>query len=513
MAARDILLLYLAVAFGLDVAFASIAVHGRRVEYLINPLGVDIPHPRFSWEISSTVGPSLASRGEHPVACQVLVYTAVGLVWDSGKIPYDGVGGVSYNGSALTSDTSYYWNVTTWLNTGQTAASSASSWFRTGLASADWKSAWITGNSSGMLFRKDFKLSGFSSASLFVAGLGYNEVYINGQKLGDHKLDAAWTDYAAKVYYSSFDAAPLLRADAPNTIGVTLGNGWFFPPYLPTKAPPQLLLQLHVDGAPIVLSDTSWRTARGPIIEDSLYNGEHFDGRRAQDLTGWASPGFVEGAISWANASLASSEANKARLASQLFEPIKHISVLPALTVRSPTPGVQVFDFGQNLAGVTRLKLQAGQCACGQNITVRHAEVLLHPPYGPADGTLYTKNLRGAQQTDVYTCAGAGQDEEYTPTFTQHGFRYASVQVDGSTFSLSQEQLVAVEMHSAVQPRGSLTFGPTTTPHGNSANVRSSNSTEGGDGTLDVLNGIHHAVVWSQKGNLMGLPTGNNSVQ
>jgi alpha-L-rhamnosidase len=95
------------------------------------------------------------------------------------------------------------------------------------------------------------------------------------------------------------------------------------------------------------------------------------------------------------------------------------VRALPPRAATAPTPGAQVFDFGQNLAGVVRLRLRAGQCARGANVTIRHGEALMHPPYGAADGTLYTANLRGAKATDVYTCAGGVAPEEYAPTFTQ----------------------------------------------------------------------------------------------
>ena len=83
---------------------------------------------------------------------------------------------------------------------------------------------------------------------------------------------------------------------------------------------------------------------------------------------------------------------------------------------------VQVFDFAQNMAGVVRLS--GLRCTAGTNITLRHAELLMHPPYGNYDGsTIYVGNLRGAKATDVYTCRGDPAGESYVPTFTQHGFR------------------------------------------------------------------------------------------
>ena len=262
-----------------------------------------------------------------------------------------------------------------------------------------------------------------------------------------------------------------------------------------TKAsPPQILLQLIVDGVVVLKTDTSWQAAAGPITYNSLYNGELYDGRIAAGLAGWSTPAFQTTAAAidgnhgaggvggaWWPTTNASSEVNKAKLASQLFPPIRHVQALAPRSSTSPKPNVQVFDFNQNTAGVIRLRLSPGQCAEGTNVTVRYAEVLSHPPYGPDDGTLYTLNLRGAKQTDVYTCAGGGVAEEYTPTFTQHGYRYA--EVSGLGYPLSEAQVHTMELHSDVQQHSTVAF------------------------SHPLLNAIQHAVVWSQKSNLMSVPT------
>ena len=130
------------------------------------------------------------------------------------------------------------------------------------------------------------------------------------------------------------------------------------------------------------------------------------------------------------------------------------------------------------------------------------------PPYGAADGTLYTANLRGAKATDVYTCAGGVAPEEYAPTFTQvrpplisahlgtsrliladarptltqHGFRYA--EVSGLGAPLAEGQVEALELHTDVRQHGALGF----------SSAR--------------LNALQHLVLWGQKSNIMsGVPT------
>lgn len=229
-------------------------------------------------------------------------------------------------------------------------------------------------------------------------------------------------------------------------------------------------------------SPPSSQVHAGPITYDSLYNGEHFDGALSSFLQGWTLPLYNQSG--WLPASPANSVANSAALSSRLFEPIRHLNALPPRSTTSPSPGVQVFDFGQNMAGVVRLKRLA--CPAGFSVKLRHAELLTHPPYGERDGSIYVGNLRGAKATDVYTCSGVeglGEGEEsgesYIPTFTQHGFRY--VEVSGLPAPLSEEQVEGVEMHTALRQHSSVLFAS------------------------PLLNKIQHATLWSQKSNVMSV--------
>ena len=69
------------------------------------------------------------------------------------------------------------------------------------------------------------------------------------------------------------------------------------------------------------------------------------------------------------------------------MQPVRETGELRPKSVAEPKPGQWVFDLGQNMVGVVRLKVSA---PAGTKLTLRHAE-MLNP-----DGTLYTKNLRGA---------------------------------------------------------------------------------------------------------------------
>ena len=118
----------------------------------------------------------------------------------------------------------------------------------------------------------------------------------------------------------------------------------------------------------------------------------------------------------------------------------------------------------------------------GTNLTIRHGELLNHPPYGPDDGRIYTDNLRNALARDVYISSGAEADgAEWEPTFTQHGFRY--IEVHGLAAAPSLDDFTALEMHTAVAETGSFTS------------------------SSPLLNQIQSNCQWTARSNLMSIPT------
>src|SRR5690606_6317786 len=132
------------------------------------------------------------------------------------------------------------------------------------------------------------------SARLYVSGIGYYEAYLNGNKVGDHVLDPGWTSYGKQVFYTVYDITEQLRKGS-NTVGFMLGNGWYNP--LPLRfwgsinmrdaletGRPKVRAMVRLgyrDGTvETVGTGDNWQTAPGPVIRNSIYLGEHFDGRR-----------------------------------------------------------------------------------------------------------------------------------------------------------------------------------------------------------------------------------------
>ena len=122
-------------------AQTSTGVEKLRTEYLRNPIGIDVPTPRFSWEMNST------TRGAKQSAYEIIASTdktGANPIWDSGKIDSEKSVNNTYAGNVLAPSTRYYWQVKVWDNNGTLLTSTETAFFETGLLDSGWGAAkWI----------------------------------------------------------------------------------------------------------------------------------------------------------------------------------------------------------------------------------------------------------------------------------------------------------------------------------------------------------------------------------
>ncbi len=441
-----------------------------RCEYLSNPTGIDVRQPRFQWVLADS------GRGVMQTAYQVLVASSPenlasgrGDVWDSSKVASDDSTQVVYQGKPLVSGHTYYWKVRTWGTQGKPGPYSLPAKFGMGLLErADWKGQWIGGDG---LLRKEFSLPGkVARARAYVTALGYYELHINGKKVGDKVLDPAWTTYPKRVLYSTYDVTSDLK-DGANAIGVMLGGGWATqgaggPPEYKS---PALLFQLNIelaDGKTVsISSDHSWKTAAGPVVSDSVYDGEVYDARLAKP--GWDRPGFND--TGWAAAR--QEQGTAGAISAEMMPPIRVTDTLVPRSMTNPEPGVYVYDFGQNFAGWAQLRVRGPR---GANVRLRFSE-LIYP-----NGMINRQNIRSAKARDIYILKGSGL-EKYEPHFTYHGFRY--VELTGYPGTPSLDSIRGRVVNSAVQTTGSFVA------------------------SKEILNQIQHLIRWGQLSNLYSIPT------
>ena len=261
-----------------------------------------------------------------------------------------------------------------------------------------------------------------------------------------------------------------------NVIGAFLAPGWYTTPlqwlqepFNYGNTPPALKAQLRIEYADRsvewIATDESWKADISPILKAEIYNGETYDARREQ--RGWSTSSFSD--AQWKPVEVV--QPLEPTIIAQDFQPIRVDRVLHAKSIGTPKPGVYVFDFGQNMAGVARLHVQG---AAGTEVQLRFAEVL-NP-----DGTIYTANLRTAKATDRYVLAGKGP-EEYQPLFTFHGFRY--VEVTGLKSKPEIGSVTAVAFHSDAPLTVELHTGS------------------------EMINQLWSNILWGQRSNFVGVPT------
>ncbi len=285
-------------------------------------------------------------------------------------------------------------------------------------------------------------------ATAYVCGLGFFDLYLNGQLIGDQLMNPALTGYDRRDLYATFDVTADIQ-NGGNAIGVVLCNGRFFAPRAQIPVPmntygfPKLLALLHLELADgteqTIVSDDSWKlTADGPIRASNEFDGEEYDARR--EMPGWAAPGFD--ASAWQAAELVDPPGGQ--LEAQMIEPIRVIKEFKPVQLVEPKPGIWMVDFGQAFYGVVRLRAQG---PAATRIRLRASFNVL------PDGTLNYHNDRSAQNTDIYELKGQGL-ETWHPRFRGNATRWA--QVDGYPGTPSADSFTGLVTHTDHEPAGTF---------------------------------------------------------
>ena len=306
------------------ISISSIKCDGR-----INPTGIEVKNPRFSWVINSNEKDTYQSAFQIIVSdSEEILKKNVGNVWDSKVVKSDQSTGVRYDGPALSSEKKYYWKVKIYNQAGKATSWSESATWQMGLLlKSDWdKAVWIgfedladsmkvvpgihgdgdkLGNKAVKRsivpeFRKEFSVENkIKNATLFISGLGHYEASINGQKVGQSFLSPGWTNYDKVCLYNSYDVTALLK-EGKNAIGVIVGNGFYninrerYRKLVIAYGYPKMISKLKVDymdgTSSTIVSGTDWKCSPSPIIYSSIYGGEDYDATLVQK--GWDMPEF-----------------------------------------------------------------------------------------------------------------------------------------------------------------------------------------------------------------------------
>jgi len=436
-----------------------------RCEYLQRPLGIDASHPRLSWRLDDRRAGALQTAYSVTVGTDSMALVqGDGGAWSTGRRDAPGQL-ITYDGPALQPFTRYYWRVEIWDKDGARTAGAIAS-FETGMMDAgNWKGAWISDSRDRDLRRAPYFRKGFAttkkirSARAYIAAAGLYELYINGKKIGDHRLDPMYTRYDRRNLYVTYDVTGNLQS-GDNVIGVLLGNGWYnhqstavwYFHEAPWRSRPSFCLDIRVtyeDGSmETISSDRGWKTSLSPIVLNSIYTGEHVDDRLEQ--TGWNNVGFADSA--WKEVIYRPVPSHL--LLAQSLHPIRNVEEVRPVSVRHLSDSVWVFDLGRNIAGVSRLHVHG---PAGTKLVLKHGERLY--PNGRVDQSNISVHYRPTDDTDpfgtdIYTLNGKGE-EEFMPRFNYKGFQYVEI-ITAPGLQLTRENLTAYFMHSDVPSVGTI---------------------------------------------------------
>lgn len=440
-----------------------------RVNHVVNPVGYLMEGmTTFTWKVEE-------AEGKFQKAARIVVASdpkMQNVLSDTGfRADLDSLG--SQVPVMLLPRTRYYWTVTVQTDAGEEATSEVS-FFETGKMAEPWEAKWIGCDMSterhpifhGTFTEEDGKRA--ASARLYICGLGLYHAQINGKPVGQEYLTPYCTDYNKWIEYQTYDITDLLERE--NQIDVTLGVGWYLGRFGFSSQPGdkciqpyygdgrfKLLAEIRVtyaDGSEQVYgTDDSWTVTRSNITFSNIYDGEHRD-----DTLEEVEPVLAE----------ILGDADSLPVTERLSLPVERHEVLHPVELLHTPAGEEVFDLGQNFAGIFRLKVQEPK---GTKIHVQVGEVL-------QQGNFYRDNLRTAKAE--YWYISDGEEHVLEPQFTFYGYRYAKVE---GVHDLTIDSFEGIAVYSDITPAGKW---------------------ESGDAKLNKL---MQNIGWGQKSNFVDVPT------
>ena len=264
----------------------------------------------------------------------------------------------------------------------------------------------------------------FGRATAYVCGLGFFDLYLNGQLVSDQLMNPALTGYDRRACYVTFDVTKDVHLGA-NAIGVVLGNGRYFAPrrrgprsdqdlrisQAAPPDPPGICRRLGAERGQRQSLEADRPTDRSdPTTNTTARNTTPAAKCRAGRCPASTTP---------AGRPRPSSRHPGGTLEAQMIEPIRVCEVLKPVGLTNPKPGVFLVDFGQSYYGTVRLKVSGPsgtevRLHTSFNRTPDGAAQRRQRPQRPQHGCLHSegaggRNLESSLQGKRYAICPGGR--------------------------------------------------------------------------------------------------------
>lgn len=421
-----------------------------------NPTGIATAQPFFNWRNEANINNS------HQTAYQILVATSELLLdkgsadlWNSGKVQSSKSVLIPYSGQTLDSRTVAYWKIKVWDQNDASSDWSECQNFSVGLLNAkDWVGDYIGMSANEKadklpFLRKTLTLNEkYDELYFHVNSLGYHEIYVNNQKVGDAVLAPAESQFDKRSFSLSYDLSPYLK-EGKNAIVIWLGYGWY--KHFNEKAHNGPLVKAQLDGLKnskwetLLKTDNSWKASESEysILNVSKFGGEILNANKIR--TDFADPELDD--TKWEQAIVV--QVPEHEVTPQVVELNRVQESITPTEIIELEDQVYMLDMGMNITGNVIIKFP--DLPKGHMVILKYSDLLNSknkelfdvqsdkPGWRKPEG----ENQLFRIQQDAYISSGdAGT---FTNKFNYRAFRY--LKITNLPIAISKEDITAQLIH------------------------------------------------------------------
>lgn len=394
-----------------------------KCENLINPLGIDNTSPHFSWKLKGDGWKQGQTFYEIQVASDsLLLVNDKADLWNTGKVKSDASVMVSYKGKQLKSRSLCYWRVRAWNSKKKVSAWSPVARFGVGILDKNQMQGEYIGSSAeggkicAPILRKKVRMTKGETAILHINTLGYHEIYVNGEKVGEDVLTPAVSHLSKRSLIVTYDITPYLK-EGENDLLIWLGQGWYkTTTFGAAYDGPLVKAELDVwrDGEwqVVAKTDRSWQGRESGYSDTGTwralqFGGERVDGRiLPKDLSSQTLD-----RLKWAPVVTVNVPDHIA--SPQMCEVNKIHDTLHPVSIKKLGDNTWLVDMGRVQTGWFEMRMPT--LPEGHEITMEYSDNLTKEGEFDKQG-----------ESDIYI-SGGGSGECFRNKFNHHAYRYVRI--------------------------------------------------------------------------------------